>query len=179
MLRTSRLTLRPLQAGDAPWIAREISDPEVQRWLTSPPHPYRLADARTFLAGFSGRDWCCAIEFEDAPRGVISIARACEFVATRPAEPELGYWLARDAWGQGLMTEAASALVARYFATAGAAEIHSGWIEGNGGSQRVLDKLGARRTGRTERRHAGFLGREVPVIRVRLDRPAKAACGKS
>ena len=39
MLRTKRLVLRPLRAGDEGWITRHIADPEVHRWLTSVPHP--------------------------------------------------------------------------------------------------------------------------------------------
>ena len=49
-LATPRLDLRPLAGSDAPSIARYLADPEVTRWLARVPHPYRLADAVTFVA---------------------------------------------------------------------------------------------------------------------------------
>lgn len=168
-LVTHRLRLRLLQAGDAAWLAREIAHPDVQRWLTSPPHPYRLSDAQAFIAAFGANPWFRVIEADGVPQGVVSVGHTQDPDPQRSAADELGYWLAVSAHGRGYMTEAAGAMVDAFFA-GGSEEIVSGWIEGNGASENVLTKLGFARTGETVTRHVNFLGEPRPVVRVRLTR---------
>lgn len=153
-IQTNRLTLRPLRAEDAPWIAREIANPKVQRWLTSPPHPYTLEHAHQFLAAKANRGDHRAILAGDQPVGVVTL------------DEDLGYWLAEPAWGRGYMTEAAGALLDWHFAQGGDA-VESGWVTGNAGSARVLDKLGFWPT-ETHQTYSQFYGRKVPVERVTL-----------
>jgi len=169
---TSRLVLRPIDQSDALWIARQIADPAVLRWLTSPPAPYTLEHAQDFLDRFAHQPNLCAIMLHDLPVGVVSIENARSFDPTRADAPELGYWLARRAWGQGVMTEAARALTDWHFAGS-SAPIHSGWIAGNRASEHVLTKLGFARTGKVIRRYANALGRHVPVVRVVLPPPGR------
>jgi RimJ/RimL family protein N-acetyltransferase len=159
-IRTDRLTLRPLRPEDAPAIARGIADWEVMRWLTSPPWPYRLADAEAFVASPMSAG-AMGIELAHGIAGVVHIAR----------DGELGYWLARPFHGRGLMSEAAGALVAAHFAGGGRGLL-SGYLPGNAGSRRVLKKLGFRPDGSALRVHRA-LGREVTVERVRLDLAAR------
>ena len=102
-IKTERLVLRCLQADDAGWIAREIANPNVHRWLTTPPMPYRLDDAVDFLSRFAGDPGYRAIVHRGSPQGVISLG------TTNGRSRELGYWLQESAWGQGLMSEAAQA----------------------------------------------------------------------
>ena len=164
MTHTSRLTLRPLVADDAAWITREIARPEVHCWITSPPRPYALADAETFIAHSADRPYYRVILHSDAPCGVVSITDGRQ----DKEAADIGYWLAKDAWGLGIMTEAATALLDRYFEDYPAVE--SGWIEGNTASQNVLTKLGFSKTGETRPIWSHFHGRDMPVTRVRLDR---------
>lgn len=168
---TKRLILRPLVTADAPWIAQDIAHPEVQRWLTSPPHPYRLQDAQDFIARFGEAPGICVVEQDGQPQGVVSIERGSNFDPARDDQYELGYWLAPRAWGQGLMTDAARALIRWHFSQT-ADGIGSGWIDGNKPSENVLTKLGFTRTGETLTRRAHFLGCDVPVIRVAVSRLA-------
>lgn len=65
----------------------------------------------------------------------------CGFV--EPAE--IGYILARAAWGQGIVTEAASACLSYGFKRLGYDEISAGALAENTGSRRVLEKLGLTR----------------------------------
>lgn len=167
MLRTERLVLRPLDVGDAAWIGTEIARPAVQRWLTSPPHPYTLTHAREFVARFGGSAGTRVIEEAGWPVGVITIEAANSFAPDRPVGWELGYWLRVGAWGRGLMTEAARAMLADH-RTRHRATVHSGWISGNAGSARVLTKLGFLGPTETLHRHANFIGDRVAVERVHL-----------
>ena len=58
------------------------------------------------------------------------------------SEGELGYWLARNCWGQGYAFEAAEALVQFAFADIGLSRLWSGHAEDNVISGRILRKLG-------------------------------------
>ena len=63
---------------------------------------------------------------------------------------EVAYRLARTAWGRGIATEAAGALVAHGLHTLGLPRLVAVTYPENQASQRVLDKLGFERRGLTE-----------------------------
>jgi RimJ/RimL family protein N-acetyltransferase len=56
--------------------------------------------------------------------------------------PELGYRLRRSAWGRGLATEGARALVDAAFETYGAQRVNAETMAVNVGSRRVMEKSG-------------------------------------
>ena len=154
-IRTPRLRLRPLTDTDADALVQGVGNYEVARWLSVVPYPYALSDARSFLgspAAQAGRAW--AICHGDALVGVIGLAG------------ELGYWLARPAWGRGFATEAAEHLLDTWFA-AGGADVVAYCFDGNTGSGRVLDKIGFRPTNRA-RRPCRALNQEVEAVEMWL-----------
>ena len=136
-LQTARLTLRALQRSDLDDVVRLINDYEVAKWLTMVPYPYCHADAEDFLhmvqAGELGTLW--VIVRDDALLGVVSI------------DTEIGYWLGAAVWGQGYMSEACQAAIGHHFATTTKDAIAAGYLLGNDGSRRVLEKLGFVDTG--------------------------------
>ncbi len=165
---TERLRLRLLVPDDASWIARDIVNPKVQEWLTAPPHPYGLKDAQAFIADRVKNPRIRAIGFEGTPVGVIG------FEATRGPSLEFGYWVAERAWGRGIMSEAAQAMLDWHWAHSKRPVI-SGWIEGNHRSAAILRKLGFEPAD-TAQRWANWHGREMTLERVRMKRrPARAA----
>ena len=129
VLQTKRLKLRPVRAADAKDIANGIGVWEVIRWLTSPPWPYTLADAEWFL-GQDTLNTYYGIEIDGALRGVVSIS----------FDFDMGYWLAIPYHGNGYMTEAASAVVARHFEHSDET-LTSGYLLGNAVSANVLGKI--------------------------------------
>jgi len=171
-LRTDRLILRPLADGDAKAMAEVLSDWDVVKWLAVVPWPYSLADARAFIAaaapdgelGRAGeRTWALALEAEpDRLVGVVGLGA------------ELGYWLDRAAWGRGLMTEAARAILASRFEDDPATPVLSGYFDGNEPSARVLAKLGFVEEG-VAPRPCIARGEDVPSHRMRLTPEAFAA----
>ena len=160
---TDRLTLRCLVQRDAHWIAREIANPNVHRWLTTPPKPYRLDDAKDFIAEFKNDSAYRVICEGETPLGVISLDTRDD------GARELGYWLRQDAWGRGLMSEAARAMVDWHWAQS-TNPIKSGWIVGNARSAQILTQLGFRSIGQAEN-HVQFLGEPRVLERVQLDAP--------
>ena len=61
---------------------------------------------------------------------------------------ELGYWLGKQYWGQGIATRAAKQLGDSAFCTLNINRICASALEANTGSWRVMEKLGMRREGR-------------------------------
>ena len=57
-------------------------------------------------------------------------------------ECELGYWIGKPFWGQGLMPEAANELLRHAFEDIGMSKVWCGYYEGNIKSKRVQEKVG-------------------------------------
>ena len=57
-------------------------------------------------------------------------------------ECELGYWIGKPYWGQGLIPEAARELLRFAFEQLGMTTVWCGYYEGNEKSRRVQEKLG-------------------------------------
>ncbi len=131
-----KLRLAPLAEADAADIAAALDDIEVARWLSRVPHPYTRADAEAFLARNAAPD-----------AAVFAIFDAGGLAGVIGMERELGYWLARRAWGRGYALRAARVLLARHFFD-GAAPVVSGYHDGNLRSARIQQKLGFRPAGR-------------------------------
>lgn len=165
VLRTPRLELRPLVMTDADAMAEGVGNYDVSRWLAVVPYPYGRDHAFEFIQKVHDQDkpfW--AIENARGLIGVISVA------------DELGYWLARTAWGKGYGFEAAQAVVAWWFAQGGG-DLASGYFEGNERSGRVLRALGFRLAGH-ETRFARAFRQDVQsnrMVLTRADWEARAA----
>jgi [ribosomal protein S5]-alanine N-acetyltransferase len=144
-LVTARLVLRELRAGDAAAIAARAGDRRVARHLIAVPTPYPVPLAARWIAVRrtwwpQGRGVTLAIARRDDPTTLLGSASLRRFARDRRAE--LGYWLGVDAWGHGLATEAASALVDFGFRTWQLERVYAHVLDGNTASCRVLEKLG-------------------------------------
>ncbi|MCO6417199.1 8-oxo-dGTP diphosphatase MutT [Siccirubricoccus sp. KC 17139] len=181
-IRTARLTLRPLSPEDAAPLHRLVNDWEVAKTLARVPFPYprELADewiAATWAQMAAGEAWHLAIEQGGALVGCIGLTLDRDRPREERAEQrraELGYWIGRRAWGQGLAPEAAGALCAWAFESLGLAEIHASALRDNLRSQAVLRRIGLRPAGEGVQ---PFLSRgaKMPVLLFRGDRAALAA----
>ena len=57
-------------------------------------------------------------------------------------DPEIGYWIGKPFWGQGLTPEAVRALIDYCFEKEGASRIFCGYFDGNEKSKRCQEKCG-------------------------------------
>ncbi len=167
MSAKTEFMLRPLAAADASRIAALIGDWEVARWLAMPPYPYVLRDAEEFIASATPaaqpegcrRD---AIEIDGQLAGIVSIDR-------RSVGYNLGFWLGRPFWGNGVMTRAATTLTRDFFAKPGDTALNSGYFSGNERSWSIQRRLGFQVTGEGQlfnRPH----GQQLPHVETRLTR---------
>lgn len=149
VLETPRLVLRPLALGDADALHPLAADPEVSRMMSWEPHRDRAETVafleRMIAAREAGTSCGWAIVIDGTPAGVISLDQITwQLRAWRIDRAELGYWLGRPRWGQGYMSEAATAALRFAFEELGLHKVTIGCIDGNDASRSIIEKLGFR-----------------------------------
>lgn len=140
-IATTRLRLRPFRISDAERVVEIQSDRMVGRMLRAAAWPPDLAETRAWLAGHAaeraaGTAWRFAVILAGSLIGCADVDEIAD------GSGSLGYWLVREAWGQGLATEAATVVVHFAFETLDLTEIHSGCAADNPASAKVLTRLG-------------------------------------
>jgi ribosomal-protein-alanine N-acetyltransferase len=154
-LATKRLVLRELRIADAAAVAAGAGDQRVAQYLIQVPSPYPIALARRWVIHRIewwelGRGVTLAVTLPGDPDMLLGTVSLRRYIRDRRAE--LGYWLARPAWGHGFATEAAQAVVDFGFRELGLARVYAQVLAGNSASLRVLDKLGMMNEGK-KRQH--------------------------
>ncbi len=137
--------LRPWQRSDAPDVARYANNDRIAQNLRNIfPYPYTLADAEGFIesciAADEEKQMFRAIEVDGHAVGSIALCLGGDVYALTA---ELGYWLAEDYWGKGIMTQAVRQMCKEGFARwADLVRIHAEPFAHNAPSRRVLEKAG-------------------------------------
>ena len=165
LIRTGRLTLRRPEARDAEAISEALANYRVAKMLTRVPQPYHLEDADEWLARIGepgNQDWIFAItlggvrailtpEIEAANGNVSDRLIGLVSIEWREAGDRsgwtIGYWLAEEHWGKGIMTDAVNAVIARFFSVMMGETLFSSVMADNPGSLRIQSKLGFAITG--------------------------------
>jgi ribosomal-protein-alanine N-acetyltransferase len=148
VIETERLILRPWRAADLDPYAAMMADPEITDWLS---RGQSRAEAEAHLRflnetlesnGFS----ILAIErkADGAFVGSAGLAPVPEDIPLAPAV-EVGWRLARHAWGHGYATEAARAALDDGFSRLALSEIVSFTAASNRRSRAVMERLGLTR----------------------------------
>lgn len=134
--------LRPWTINDLPALLKHANNPNVAANMTDGfPYPYTKADGLKFLA-FANQDepvHIFAIEFNGEAIGGIGV-HPQQDIHRRNAE--LGYWLAEEYWGRGIMSQAIPLMVDFAFGTYDITRVFARPFGRNLGSQRVLVKSG-------------------------------------
>ena len=166
VLETKRLVLRAPTLKDAKAVAVLANDRRIAENTARIPHPYKLADAESFIAGANkaNGETVFLVTARDG-----TIMGACGVAVADPNAPELGYWLGVPYWGQGFATEALHAVIDFAFGEFEHTALHAGARVTNPASRRVLEKCGFQWTGVGLCRIRA-LGSSVPVDRFRLER---------
>ena len=146
-LRTERLVLRPWRDSDLePWAAMN-ADPEIRRHLGAL-MTREQCDARVarFQANFDRRGygwWAVEVRSTGEFVGLAGLDQVDDGLPFTGVE--IGWRLARSAWGHGYATEAALAALAFGFETLGLPEILAVTTVDNLRSQAVMRRIGMTR----------------------------------
>ena len=140
-IKTERLLLRPFEEADAVDLYKYAKDPEVGPAAGWPPHGSIEESRNIIRLVLSGPESYAICKKED---GRVIGAIALSLNGDSRLAEELGYWIGKPFWGQGLMTEASEALLRRAFTELGMRRVWCAYFEGNEKSKRVQEKLGFR-----------------------------------
>ncbi len=153
-----RLLLRRMTSVDAPQVFRLINDREIASNTRSIPYPYPEPQASEWIESHADL-WdqgksaifgiCLVSDSTGQPElcGAIGLEINSEF-----EHAELGYWIGREFWNQGICGEAARILVDFGFEHLNLHRIHAHHLTRNPASGRVLEKAGMKFEG-TLRHH--------------------------
>ena len=141
ILQTKRLILRPWSENDAEELYRYASDPEIGPPAGWKPHT-SVEDSRAIIENVLSAPETYAVCLKESGKPVGSIGLHRNDLAEAEDEYELGYWIGRPFWGQGLIPEASRELLRYAFEELGINRIWCGYYDGNLKSRRVQEKLG-------------------------------------
>lgn len=164
-IRTERLTLRPIAACDTGDFLALAGQWSVARMTSDIPHPLTASDAHRWTSPGMG-EVRLAIVLSGRMVGAVGYFR------DRCGSGELGYWLGRSWWGDGIATEAAGAVVRHGFVVDHLPAFTSSYFTDNPASGRVLAKLGFVDVG-TGRIWSEARQASIPAVSCRLDAPAR------
>ena len=177
-IRTDRLVLRAWRETDRdPWAALN-ADPEVMRYFPSTFDRERSDAAFTAIAAqLDERGWgLWAVDLEGEFIGFTGLAIP-RFTAPFTPAVEIGWRLARDAWGHGFATEAARSVLAYAFGELELDEVVSFTSAVNERSRRVMERIGMTHDTRDDFDHpdieAGNQLRPHVLYRARRVQPAQ------
>ncbi len=146
-----RVSIRPLKFSDGPDIYENVKDKEIVTWTVSIPHPYPKDGALKFIrkARYNikkKRSYAFGIVLKETG-ALIGVIELMAF-DWKNKNAEIGYWLGRKYWGEGLMTEAVRLILKFGFGNLGLHRIYAKLFEDNTGSVRILEKSGFKLEGR-------------------------------
>ena len=157
ILETECLILRPWCDDDAPDLYIYASDPDIGPPAGWPPHTSvenSLEIIRTVLSAHDTFAVC--LKENGKPIGSIGFHR--NDLAEDDDEYELGYWIGKPYWGQGLIPEASREMLRYAFEDLIMNRIWCGYYDGNEKSRRVQEKLGFVYQRKTEGIEVSLLG---------------------
>ncbi|KAI1312609.1 hypothetical protein EDD11_002918 [Mortierella claussenii] len=146
---TETIQLAPLLPSDKDSVIEYLNDPRVYQWLIGPPNPYTPEDAdhwiRTRVERVTQQGTPLHLVFRDMARG----GKAVGAIGVTADSDEMldgddvGYWLAPEYHGQGLMAKALQILLLRTsILEVGKRKFNSHAFVGNWASRKTMEKAG-------------------------------------
>jgi RimJ/RimL family protein N-acetyltransferase len=139
------ICLTEFKRSDVDSLVGFLNDREIYDRTLRIPYPYTVSDAERWLgvaemaAKENGQPLHWAIRQQGQVIGGIGLN---DFVVGQSHRAEIGYWLARPYWGQGIMTAAVKSVCRHAFENLGVIRLHAHVFSLNAASGRVLEKCG-------------------------------------
>lgn len=141
-----QIHLSEFRPSDKPALIECLNDRDIYDLTLRIPFPYTDADAEAFLARVAkateqhGQPAHFAIRTSDD--ALIGGCGLNDFEIGKSHRAEVGYWLAKPLWGQGIMTAVVQRLCQHTFEEFGLVKITAHVVTHNPASSRVLAKCG-------------------------------------
>lgn len=171
MIETKRLRFRLWSEDDAEQLFALASDPDVGPMAGWPPHRSIEESREVIRTVFANNHvWALVMKETDEVVGCMGYYTYAESnIGIDEEEAELGYWIGKPYWNQGLCTEALRAMIDYCFNTVGYMTLWCDYFVDNAASGRVMEKCGFRDTGKLNWLSELYRGDERPVKVMRLD----------
>jgi [ribosomal protein S5]-alanine N-acetyltransferase len=164
MYKTKRLELCSLTLSDASRVEALAGDYEIAKTTLNIPHPYPEGGAMTWIEsvlqgekeGKPARTF--AITLENILIGTITLG-----LVEAHNRAEIAYWLGKEYWGQGYMTEAAEKMLQIGFEEHQLHRIYAFSFSENLGSWKIMKKIGMTYEG-TQRQHMMKWGEHMDLV---------------
>lgn len=140
-LTTERLILRPWCEDDAEELYKYAKDAEIGYPAGWPQHK-SVEESRQVIIDVLKKPDIFAVCLKEAGKPIGSIGFHRNDLAQTDDEYELGYWIGKPYWGQGIIPEAAREMLKYAFLNLKMERIWCGYYDGNEKSKRVQQKLG-------------------------------------
>jgi [ribosomal protein S5]-alanine N-acetyltransferase len=162
------ICLRPWTTDDLDHLVRFANNKKIADNMSDAfPHPYTPESGIAFLNMYKVFDpaRAFAIEVDGIPCGSIGIHPGNDI---HRKSAELGYWLAEEYWGKGIVTEAIRQILEYGFRSFDINRVFARPFSTNLASQRVLEKAGLKLEARLEKsifKNGQFLDEMIYSIR--------------
>ena len=171
-METERLILRPWREDDSEALYKCASDPEVGPRAGWPPHKSMEESLMAIKTYFLNENtWAVVLKetgeiigcagYHPSSRSNISIAED---------EAEVGYWIAKPYWNQGICTEALHEIVKYCFQTKCYNALWGMRFVDNPASSKVMEKCGFKDTGKCTQCEKLLVGGDKEVRILHLNR---------
>ena len=148
-MQSTRLHLRPWRETDAPALFKYASDPDVGPRAGWAPHK-SVEESLYIIRKIFTNDttWAIVLNGTDEPIGCIGYY-TCQTsnIPIGENDCEVGYWLGKPFWNQGLCTEALRLMLDHCVKEKRFDNVWADCFTGNPASARVMEKCGFRNTG--------------------------------
>lgn len=171
-METDRIILRPWREEDAGTLFKWASDPELGPRAGWPPHKSVDESLEIIRTLFCGEGmWAVVLQETGEAIGCVGYLPASHAnIMMAEDDCEVGYWIARPYWNQGICTEALRLVIDYCFRIKGFKVLWGTYFPSNPASGRVLFKCGFTDTGREEYCTNLEVGADQPVRVMKLER---------
>lgn len=166
MMQTDRILLRPWRESDAETLYKYASDPEVGPHAGWPPHKSEEESLNIIRTVFN-TDTMWAVEWKETGEAIGCVGylpASASNLKIAADQAEVGYWIARPYWGQGICTEAMRLVIDYCFRVKGFSILWGDYFPENPASGKVMVKCGFTDTGEVT---------VFPNLELGGDRPVK------
>ena len=179
-METERIRLRPWRESDAEVLFKYASDPEVGPRAGWPPHK-NVEESLEIIQKFFSNDYTWAVELKETGEVIGCVGylpSSLSNLKIGESECEVGYWIARPFWNEGICTEALQLVIDHCFQKKGFTVLWGSFFPSNPASGRVMEKCGFTDTGEETICPNLEVGSDQPVrvmkleaLKIRLEQP--------
>ncbi|MBR5706775.1 MAG: GNAT family N-acetyltransferase [Bacteroidaceae bacterium] len=174
-METERLILRPWRESDAEALFKYASDPEVGPRAGWPPHK-SVEESLQIIRTVFNTPTMWAVELKETGEAIGCVGylpSSASNLQIPEDQCEVGYWIGKPYWGQGICTEALRLVIDYCFNVKHFTVLWGDFFPSNPASGRVMTKFGFIDTGREVVCPNLEIGSDQPVRVLKLDFPSK------